>query len=193
MTLRGQVPHFSWRPLGCQSGGQCHQVSQSVQIPLALSVTQAVVSQLVLSSGGCRVESLCSASGIFVPIFTFPTVRSSQFLVALGSANPAGRVTATQVLVSAGSLRVDTAWSSCSSCTLSSYLWCHGWDGGWTLGALVLFRTVAGLAHSFYFPHAEEQFIQGLRLPVRFFVPFFLGYSTFLVFQWRRSCVSLRW
>ena len=69
MILRGQVPHFSWRLLGCQSGGQCHQVSQSVQIPLAFSVTQAVVSQLVLSSGGCRVD-LSAQPEDFVPIST---------------------------------------------------------------------------------------------------------------------------
>ena len=68
------------------------------------------------------------------------------------------------------------------SCTPSTGMYGFDWDGGWTVGALVLLSTFAGLARSFYFPYAEEQFIQGPRLPVHF-VPFFFGYRTFLAFQ----------
>ena len=74
-----------------------------------------------------------------------------------------------QLVPASSGFRVDLSAQLSWSCTPStgSYGF-YGWDVGWTLGALVLTSTVAGFANSFHFAYAEEQFIQGLRLPVDF-------------------------
>ena len=41
-------------------------------------------------------------------------------------------------------LRVDTVWSFLELHAVHWYVWCYGWDGGRTVGALVLLNTVAG-------------------------------------------------
>ena len=78
----------------------------------------------------------------------------------------------------------DFGWiprGALSSCTPSTGTHgCFGLDDCLTVGALVLLSTVAGLAISFNFPCAEEQF--GLRLRVDF-VPSFPWYSTFHVLR----------
>ena len=68
---------------------------------------------------------------------------------------------ATRAVVAVGA---GCGWIPCgslSSCTPSIGTYGFGWDGGWTVGALVFLSTVAGLANSLYFPCAAEQFTQG--------------------------------
>ena len=65
-----------WRHLVCHSGGQCRQGSGSVRLVLGVLCFLSGVSQLVLNSGGFRVD--LSARGSLAH-FTRETVRSSHF------------------------------------------------------------------------------------------------------------------
>ena len=75
------------------------------------------------------------------------------------------------------------------SCTPSTSTYgSNGWDDGGNVGAYIFFSTVADLAISVY---AEEQFLQGLRMPN--FVPSSPVLQTFLSVQMASFGVSLMW
>ena len=99
------------------------------------------------------------------------------------SAACAGRSMLPRRCVSAGA---EIGWiprGALSSCTPSTSTYgSYGWEDGGIVGAYVFLSTTAGLAASF---HAEEQCLQGLRMPVDF-VPISPALQTFLAFWWRQ-------